>query len=214
MMRSEAITIIKRGLGFRQTQDAAIVSALQIAQRDLEHGKTLPDWLLAYDEPITVVAGTATVATPTGFLRLHDEHALYYLSVPEGLRVAIPRRNPEEAYDAYGGVEWDDSDYPAVMVLRGNSTIAFVPTPQTSFTAYLTYYKGAEVLTSEMENAWLANAPNYLIGMAGMNVASDLRDAGALQKFTAMARLGGQGYLGDIIETELAGRPLIMGRNN
>jgi hypothetical protein len=35
-----------------------------------------------------------------------------------------------------------------------------------------------------------------------------------MEKFSAMAKMGGQSYLGDIIEAELAGRPLVMGRNN
>ena len=47
-----------------------------------------------------------------------------------------------------------------------------------------------------------------------MKVAGDLRDAGALQRFTSMAKLGGQGYMGEVVEQELAGRPLIMGRDH
>ena len=49
VLRSEAITTIKRGLGFRQTQDASIVAALKQIQENLEHGHTLPSWLLVFD---------------------------------------------------------------------------------------------------------------------------------------------------------------------
>ena len=83
-----------------------------------------------------------------------------------------------------------------------------------TFTTYWTFYKAATLLDSDIENAWLANAANYLIGLAGMIVAGDLRDQGAMQKFTQMAKMGGQSYMGDIVEDELAGRPLMMGRNN
>lgn len=214
MLRSEAITILKRGLGFRQTQDAAIIAALKTAQRDLELGKTLPNWLLAFDVPVAVTAGTAAIVMPTGFLRFHEDYELYYRT-STGVAVPIPRKAPQEAVDAYPEVTAVDSgSYPKVLVLHSLTRAQLIPTPTVSFTAYLTYYKAADVLNSEIENAWLANAPNYLIGLAGMSVAGDLRDAGALQRFTTMAKLGGQGYMGEVVEQELAGRPLMMGRNN
>lgn len=213
MLRSEAITIIKRGLGFRQTQDAAIIAALKQAQRDLELGRTLPDWLLVYDAPITVVGNVATAALPERFLRFHEEYQMYYLN-SDGKPVGLPVRRPEEAYDAYGTQEHAPPVYPSVVVLRGDGMVTFVPVPTVSFTARLTYYRGAEVLDSELENAWLKRAANYLIGLAGTMVAGDLRDAGAQQKFASMAQIGQRGYIGDVVETELAGRPLIMGRNN
>lgn len=221
MMRSEAIGIIKRGLGFRQTQDTAIIAALQAAQRDLEAGKTLPTWLLTFDAPIPVTPGTATVTLPVNFLRLHDDYNVYYVN-SDGARVFLPRKNYTEAYTAYvaSGRENDTVDDPqnngfsSVIVIQSRTTAVLIPTPTVAFTIYLTYYHGAAPLTGEVENEWLANAANYLIGLAGMNVAGDLRDAGALQRFTSMARLGGQGYMGEVIEQELMGRPLIMGRNN
>jgi hypothetical protein len=70
------------------------------------------------------------------------------------------------------------------------------------------------VLDTEIENAWLANAPDYLIGLAGVMVAGDLRDKGAEQKFNMMAQIGHKALIGDIVEDEIAGRPLMMGRNN
>lgn len=222
MLRSEAITIIKRGLGFRQTQDAAIISALQAAQRDLENGVTLPDWLLSYDAPITVTADTATFTFPTRFLRLHDDYEMYYVN-SNSARVFIPRKNYTEAYTAYvASGEDEDEDvidttangYPQVFVQRGRTGGILIPTPTVSFTAYLTCYVGATLLDSDVENAWLANSANYLIGLAGMKVAGALRDKGAMEVFGDMAKQGGRAHLGGIIEDELAGRPLIMGRNN
>lgn len=210
MMRSEAITIIKRGLGFRQTQDAAIVAALQQAQRDLEHGKTLPNWMLEFDAAMPVTANVSTVTTPSLFLRLHEEYQPYYLDTT-GNRVYLPRKNLMEALDAYKG---STLTLPQVFVLLNNTTIKLIPTPVTSFTMWLTYYMGEPILSSEIENAWLKFAPNYIVGMAGMSVAGDLRDAGALQKFSSMAKMGAQAFFGDVVEEELAGRPLIMGRNN
>jgi hypothetical protein len=219
MLRSEAINVIKRGLGFRQTQDVAIIAALKQVQRDLEAGKTLPNWLLVFDAPITVTANTATSALPTGFLRVHEDYPLYR-SGSGGAKVFIPRKNYTEAYQAYvASGEEDDvvmsaGTFPAVYVQRNKTTIEWIPIPTTSFTTYLTYYKAAQVLDSEIENLWLANAANYLVGLAGVQVAGDLRDKGGVDKFTLMAKMGAQAVMGDIIEDELAGRPLMMGRNN
>jgi hypothetical protein len=202
MLRSAAIAIIKRGLGFRQTQDSAIIAALQQAQRSAELGQTLPNWLLVFDQPITVTNGTPTATLPTGFIRWHDDYPLYYLS--GAAQIFLPKRNATEAYQAY--VASGDQ--------RNKTTIQFYPTPTVAMTVYGTFYKGAQVLDTEIENAWLANAPDYLIGLAGVMVAGDLRDKGAEQKFNMMAQIGHKALIGDIVEDEIAGRPLMMGRNN
>jgi hypothetical protein len=220
MLRSEAITEIKVGLGFRQTQDTTIIRALKEAQRILELGHTLPDWLIEYDSPITVTADDPEVTLPTRFIRFHDDYQLYYTN-SDSARVFIPRRNYTEAYQAYvasgeedDSVDSPSSSYPQVVVQQGQTAGLLIPTPTVSFTAYLTYYKGAEVLDTDIENGWLANTPDVLIGIAGMRVAMILRDKGAMEQFNQRANLGGKAALGQIIEQELAGRGLVMGRNN
>lgn len=220
MLRSEAISIIKRGLGFRTTQDAAIIAALQEAQRILELGHTLPQWLLSYDAPILMFANNPSFTLPTGFIRMHDDYDLYYVN-SDSARVFLPRRNYTEAYQAYvaSGSENDtpasvDSVYPQVWTQRGKTTGILTPTPTVSFTGYLTYYKAADKLTADIENAWLLNSPDTLIGMAGMTVAGQLRDNDAYQKFAQRANIAGKSLMGDIVEEELAGRALVMGRDN
>jgi len=210
MFRSEAITIIKRGLGFRQTQDAAIVAALKEAQRDLELGQTLPNWLLVFDEAVVTTVGVATVALPTGFLRFHEDYPLYVID-DEGRRVSVPRKQQVEARDAYGSVT---DGATRVFVQDTKARLTLLPTPTTVYSLYVTYYKAAVVLDSEVENLWLKNAPNYLVGMAGLKVAADLRDKAGVERFSKMAQIGNKGFLGDVVEDELAGRPLLMGRNN
>ena len=221
MLRSEAITIIKRGLGFRTTQDTAIIAALQEAQRDLELGKTLPNFLLEYDAAITVTADSADITLPTDFIRFHDDYDMYYVN-DDDARVFIPRKNYTEAYQAYvasgaeddSAVDTETDIYPSVVVMRGKTAGLLIPTPTTSFTMYLTYYKAAAVLDSDSENAWLANAPNLLVNYAGTIVAGGLRDKDALAEFSRRARMASNALMGDVIEDELAGRSLIMGRNN
>lgn len=221
MLRAEAIAIIKRGLGFRQTQDTAIIAALKEAQRELELGQTLPNFLLEFDTPVAVTAATNAITLPTGFIRLHDDYDLYYVN-SDNASVFLPRRNYTEAYQAYvASGEADDSavigqpsSYPQVVVLLNKTQAILIPTPTISFTAYLTYYKAAAKLDSDIENVWLANAPDVLIGMAGMIVAGNLRDKDALSEFTRRAGMGKKSLMGDIVEDELGGRGLVMGRNN
>jgi len=213
MMRSEAITIIKRGLGYRQTQDASIVAALKQAQRDAELGQTLPNWLVAFNAPLNVIQPFGAVDAPPGFIRLHDEYPMFYFG-PDGDTVSIPRRNQTEAIAAYGQAPAVAGTYPQVMSVLNKTLFGLYPAPGVSFTAYLNYYKAEPVLDSDIENQWLKYAPNYIVGMAGVHVAGDLRDRAAAEKFNLMARIGQKALLGDIVEDELAGRPLIMGRNN
>lgn len=220
MLRSEAISIIKAATGFRAGSDTTIIRALQTAQRDLEQGKTLPNFLLEFDASITVTADDPLVTLPTGFLRLHDDYDMYYVN-SDLARVFLPRRNYTEAYQAYvaSGEEDDsaavsDSAYPKVVVYRNSAQAVLIPTPTVSFTAKLTYYKAAALLDSDIENAWLANSANYLIGMAGLHVAGPLRDKDAMSYFSMMLKAGASSHLGDIIDDELMGRGLVMGRNN
>lgn len=222
MNRSAAVTDIKRGLGFRQTQDTTIIAKLQEAQRELELGNTLPNFLLSYDSPITVTASSAAISLPTRFIRFHDDYELYYIT-SQGRQVFLPRRNYMEAYQAYigsgeptdeGSVVLSNSDYPLVVVQRGKTAGLLIPTPLVSFTAYLTCYVGAALLDADIENAWLANAPDVLIGLAGMWCAGIMRDKGAMEVFTQRYKLGRAGVLADTVEDELAGRGLVMGRNN
>lgn len=238
MLRSEAIAIIKRGLGFRQTQDTAIIAALKEAQRTLELGHSLPTFLLQYDLPIEVTATQPLVDLPTGFLRFHEDYQMYYFNSTLQQRVFVPRKNYREAFDAYigryggeavapdgtlgwgdGSITWgtdtgDQVYYPKVMVQRGKTQAMLIPTPSTDMTVYLTCYIADQVLDSELENLWLKNAPDALIGMAGMTVAGNLRDKDALAEFTRRANQAGRSLMNDIVEDELAGRPLIMGRDN
>lgn len=220
MDRTAAVQEIKRGLGFRQTQDSSIILALQSAQRILETGRTLPDWMIEYDALISVTTGVPTFALPTRFLRMHDDYDLYYLN-SDGARVFIPRKNYTEAYQAYvaSGDEDDEVDvatssYPQVWVQRSKTVGLLVPTPTVSFSAYLTYYKAGELLTSDVENVWLANAPELIIGLAGINIAGMLRDKDALVYFTTKYKMGQGSFMGEVVENELAGRGLVMGRNN
>ena len=223
MLRSVAVADIKRGVGFRPTQDTTIIAKLQEAQRQLELGGTLPDFLLSFDNEITVTADDPEITLPTRFLRMHDDYEMYYLNDYDK-KVFIPRRRYDEAYAAYvgSGEATDAGDVtenltegrPQVWVQRNKTTGILIPTPTVSFTMYLTCYVGAEVLETDIENAWLANQPDILIGLAGSWVAGILRDKDALSVFTQRYTMAQRRLIGDKVEDELGGRALVMGRDS
>lgn len=222
MDRAAAIADIKRGLGYRQTQETTIIAKLQEAQRLLELGRTLPNFLLVFNTPITVTADNEVIALPTGFIRFHDDYQMYYLN-SDNAKVFVPRKNYSEAYFAYVGsgaaddsAQLDDATdgYPKAVVIPNKTNGILIPKPTVSFTMYLTAYIKDEVLDANVQNLWLLNAPDVLIGLAGKLTADVLRDKDASAAFADRYKLGLGSLLGDIIEDELAGRGLVMGRNN
>lgn len=217
MLRSEAILEIKRGLGFRQTQDTTIIAALKQAQRTLELGRTLPSFLRATGTSI-VTADQESIALPERFIRFNEDIAPFWLN-SDGAKVFLAVRRYDEAYAAYvangteDAIPATDYEYPQTIVLINKELASLLPVPTTSFTLYINYYKGAVVLDAEVENTWLEFAPDVLIGMAGASVAGSIRDRDGMAAFAARRDMGLRGLLGDIVEDELAGRPLVMGRN-
>jgi hypothetical protein len=208
-------------LGFTSAGgDTRLLRRLDQAQVQLETGKTLPEFLLEYDTLIAVTA-ISTFDLPVDFNRLHEEYEAYYLDTEGTGRIRVPRRNYSEAWDSYGPVadegevEEEDATRPSVWVLR-QSTGFMVPTPTEAFSLYLTYYKH-DVLPSDLgaddTNLWLTHAPEALIGEAGVRAAAIARDSEAMQIFSGRRDAGVRALLGDIIERQLAGRSLIMGRN-
>lgn len=213
MNKSTAIAEIRRGLGYRTTLETTIVGALASVQRTLERGGSLPDWLIVYDAEITVTADDPGIALPANFLRMHDDFDLYYTDSDEG-RVRVPKRNDAEARDAYASVT--DAEYARVWVPRGRTAGILVPTPTASATYYLTYYKKADDIgeASVTTNEWMDNVPDLMVGLAGLEVMGAARDKDAQLFFQQRVQRGQRTLLGDIVDGELAGRPLIMGRNN
>lgn len=209
---SQVITEIRRGLGYRTTLESTIIGAVQSVQRTLETGMSLPDFLLVYDAPIAVVGGTATFTLPTNFLRMHDAYDLYYDDPTDGYTV-LPRKTEVEAVTAYGDIT--DSTHGKVWVRRSNSQGLLVPTPTASATYYLTYYAADAVLTAGGDtNLWLTNLPDVIVGLAGIECLGAARDKEAMMYFQQRAQRGERTRMGMIVDQELQGRPILMGRNN
>lgn len=210
MLQSEAVTRIQDGLGFVSRQEAKIILRLKEAQRELEKGKTLPPFLLQETQTLALLANTATVALPTRFLRIDDSFRPYFVATGETAPTFLSvKRSFTDALEA--NVE-EGATGPRVMVIR-RTAIDFINNADKNYTVYWQYYKGAVVLDSNIENEWLANAPEWLIGEAGWRMAMDARDTQGVQIFDAMRKSGRAATFGEIVAGEESSGPLIMGAN-
>lgn len=222
MTRTEAVAMINQGIGFRPTGnplEGAIILKLQEAQRDLEKGRTLPKFLLQEDQTLTLVAGTSGVALPAGFLRESDETRIRYFpsASTSAKQVFLERRFLIDAVEANAST-LDVSPVggtrpPSVYVMR-KSTISFINRADQTYTLLWDYYKAGALLTSDIENVWLANAPEWLWGEAGYRIALDLVNAAdAVAKFDKIRMMGRIAAFSEDITEELASGPLQMGAN-
>lgn len=209
---TQAILEIRTGLSGRTVIDAQAIRSLNSVQRGLEEGLSLPDFLLAYDVAIAVTAADPNITLPTGFLRMHDDYDMYFEDVTNG-RTKIKRRKDSEARDAYGAVE--DSENAIVWVLRSKTTGLLIPTPTASATYYLTYYKAEPILSSgTTANKWLDFLPDVMIGAAGLELAQAAGYKEGIAFFQQRINRGERIRMGGIVDQELQGRTLVMGRNN
>lgn len=210
MLRSAAVTRITDGLGFNTSLSDRIISRLQEAQRDLEKGKTLPRFLLQEDQALTLLAGTNTVALPTGFLRVDSENPPHYTPAASDEPFFISWKRTYA--DALAANSSDTAAGPKVAVLR-KSTIDFIVTADVTYNLVWSYYKAADVLTTDIENAWLANAPEWLIGEAGWRFAQDKRDKDAMTLFENLRKSGRAACFGEELASDDALGPIYLGEN-
>jgi hypothetical protein len=207
MLRSVAITRIKRGLDFRTVGDSDIANQLQESQRLLEKGKDLPRFLIQEDENFAVTSGSAEIALPTGFLREVEDSSFQYYDTEGGEWVTLEKMSINEAKTRFGEAE---PGQPQAYVLR-NETVAIYPERDTSYTLVWSYYKAADVLDTDIENAWLEFNPEALIGHAGMMYARDLGNAAAVQRFQALYNEAWANQFAEDVERERDNDPIHMG---
>lgn len=207
MLRDAAVQRIQEGLGFRTDLETTVIARLQEEQRDLERGKTLPRFLLKEGEVLSLASGTNLVTLPTDFLRRSDSPLLYIPVGSESARI-IPWKEYEAARDSYSNFS---PAGPAVAALR-SSSIYFFPTADLSYDITWDYYQKAEVLSSNIENLWLANAPELLIGGAGLRTARDIRNDKAVAVFGEMYKQARMTWFSETIVQEE--ESYVMGGNN
>lgn len=208
MTRDEAVSLMKKLLGFRRNLDDECVTALKAAQTTLEAGPTKPWFLLTERATIATRSGEQRVRVPDTMLVEADNLHLYY--IPDDTEEA-PVKLTKNAYDtlreAYGEEEPGD---PETYALVGNYFMIF-PEPDDDYTLEMRVFAQDEVLDSNIENKWLKYVPYALIGKAGILVASMVRDKDALASFTQMEREGRMILMANDIERDLNNQELQIG---
>lgn len=228
MTRDDAAARIRREIGFRPagtSLDDIIVSCLKEAQRDLEKGKTLPRFLLKQDQTLTLASGDHFVTLPTDFIRESDETRIRFFQTGSDVPTYLTRKYYIDAsmanlHGSADSLTTNDPVAPSVYVVRFGKSfkkLDFITTADKAYTLYWDYYAQADVLaTGSTENDWLAdaNAPEWLIGEAGIRVARPLGNANAVQVFTSMRDAGRAACFGEDLAAETASGPIQMGANN
>jgi hypothetical protein len=221
MNRSDAVRRVNDAIGFRpdgNALEAKIILRFQEAQRDLEKGKTLPKFLVQEDQTLLLPAGAHTVALPAGFLRDVDETGIRFYSQPGSRPFFLRRVYYKDGIQASAFV----SEFDPTTTLSGRApkfyairltTIDFISPVTRDTTLVWDYYKAAALLTTDIENEWLKNAPEWLIGEAGLRMARSLGNAQALQEFDALRTAGRAAIFGEDLASELSSGPLAMGAN-
>jgi hypothetical protein len=205
--------------------EATIILTLQEAQRDLERGKTLPKFLLQENQTLTLLAGQHTITYPSGFIRENDETRIRFFPPTSSVPRFLVRKMYIDAVQAniFSATDPDttvEPVAPSVYVMR-RSSIDFITVADQNYTLYWDYYKAADPLTSNIENAWLVSdpttprlgAPEWLIGEAGLRIARDLGNANAISIFSEMRQAGRAACFGEVIAEEDASGPVQMGAN-
>jgi hypothetical protein len=67
------------------------------------------------------------------------------------------------------------------------------------------------VIALDVENLWLANAADWIIGKAGKRLALDARNKSGVDLFTMMEQEGRAAVFGEDIASEDADGPVVMG---
>lgn len=211
MTRDEAITRMRRYLGFNTRLDSAvIVDALKDAQVELESRPELPWFLITEVASISTTAGEQRVAVPSDFIREYEREALYLYNKDDDKEYAIlEKRDADDLRKEYSEEE-DDRDEPKFYALDGKYFRLF-PIPDDIYTLKLIYYAEDTKLDNNVENEWLKHAPYLMIGLAGMFIARMTRDQNARETFQEMAQLSSGQLDREMEAREAANRRYIMG---
>src|SRR5262245_21475887 len=223
MLRAAAVSRINQGLGHRpdgNQLEPKIINALIEAQKDLQNGKTIPRFLLQELQPLTLTAGTHTVTLPTGFMRPDDDVSIHFYPVNSSKPTFLSqKRSYRDAvlanlHSTAASSTPDEPVAPSVYFIM-RSVIDFITTADITYNLLWNYYKKADELTTNIENAWLADdaGQNWLIGEAGWRIAMDGTNVDAVTKFDTLRKAGRAACLGETIAFEEAGGPIIMGAN-
>lgn len=185
MLRDDAVKILTDRLGNRDDLATKAVSEMQLAQIELEQGPDLPWFLLKIDSTLSNsdVSNYDLLTIPSDFIQEfeHDKLRRYDSSATRPW-IGLTKNEIGTIYD-----KGADSSDPTHYGIFGGSFVLGPSMPTKSYTFRLHYFGKASLLTSNIENSWLANAPEVLISATGMKMAP-LYAPEMLQVFQGMFR--------------------------
>lgn len=177
MTRDEAVSLIQRRLGNRTDLADDIITEMQNQQNLLEMMPELPWFLLKVTSTLQADASNYDqIDLPSDFILEYEEDDLEWNN--DGTWVPIDK----DDWDAMKRADLSLYDAPSFYASIGEQ-FWLRPAPESQLTFRLRYYAKAAVLSTDIENVWLANAPEVLIGQTGVIMASYLRDKEAKALF-------------------------------
>jgi hypothetical protein len=186
MLRDSAVSLIATRLGNRTDLDSRIVAEMQYVQEMLENREYLPVFLLSDITSLATVADQDYVSLPSDFLREYEEGNLWYYDSTVSAGVSpwkeMSKRPVQDVKEGYSLT----TDSPEVYALLSDKIIVG-PVPNAAYTLKFYYYARDAVLSSNIENQWLKYAPDLMIALTGLQVATFIQDATMINTFGAMA---------------------------
>lgn len=208
MTRDEAVSIIQQQLGFRSDLSSEIVTNLKLAQTMLEAGPTKPWFLVTEQMSISTTADEQRLVVPSDMLTEIDSARLVY--IPDDEEEASVDLKKEDYDQLSYDYREEEAGPPEAYALLGGYFRLF-PTPDDDYTIKIIVYGQDDVLDTNIENGWLKWVPYILIGKAGAQIASALRDSVALATFREWEREGRLTLAGMDIARDMGNRVLQMG---
>lgn len=186
MTRDEVVSLMQIQLGFRTDQSTNLITCLQAAQVTLEREAVKPWFLLSAVSVLVTVADTRTIALPDDFLGENEEDKIFYIPADtEDDPVELEKDVNQQLLATYAREEGTPEAYAIV-----GTNMHIYPLPDDVYTLQWTYYAKDTVLSTNVENQWLAHFPLLLAGEAGMLLAPAMRNAEATAIFDRWRKEG------------------------
>lgn len=207
--RDEAVTLVENRLGQKTGLSTNIIAEIKFAQARREANPFLP-WFLKKISTVATIANTQTIAVPTGFLKEcpnQSRGALYLVDGSTSAWTQLKKGNYDEYAVEYSTIA---AGKPKYYSLLGSSFYLF-PTPSIIYSARLIHFGADAILTSDVTNLWLTNAPDLIVADAGIQIALQLRDQNAAAAFLEMMKKAEKDMYDATTAREMNALPMELG---
>ena len=208
MQRDEMVTFIANTLGNRADKNDRIVDMLNFVIRaNLEKDPVHPWFLLSERSTAVTTADEPRLPVPTDWIQDWEFGCLWRYDATAD---PIDKRLVKDDYNALK-VRYTTPGEPSHFAMAGGYYVLF-PIPDAVYTIKQKYYKQATLFVTgaagdapTATNVWSLNAADWLMGVAGMKMAMEMRDEKALQMFAGMKQSGREDVVRRSVEMEEIG---------